>query len=42
MIEAEAILPTLRPENPAQYLESTIYLSDEVSPNNPGFLSLNG
>lgn len=42
MIAVDTLLPTLKPADPSKYLEETIYLSDEVSPNKPGYLDLSG
>lgn len=40
MIDCSSILPTARPDDIAGELEGRVYFSNEVSPNNPGFLSL--
>lgn len=42
MIAVDTLLPSLKPADPSKYLEETIYLSDEVSPNKPGYLDLSG
>ena len=42
MIPEDILTPTLRPESPSRYLESFIYMDETVSPNAPGFLSLDG
>lgn len=39
MINLEAALPLIQPEYPDKWLEDNIYLSQEVSPNQPGKLS---
>lgn len=40
MIDLETITPQARPSDAAAYLESLIYFSPAVSPNNSGYLSL--
>lgn len=40
MLDESFLLPTLVPSDPAAYLEQSIYFSQAVSPNNPGFLTL--
>lgn len=42
MLTVDTLLPTVKPEDPSRYLEEHVYFSELVSPNKPGYLSLDG